>query len=430
MLTREENEYLCRIGPGTAMGNVMRRYWVPAIQRQDLPAADGDPVPFQVLGERLVAFRDSEGRVGVLEEACCHRGASLALGRVEDCGIRCLYHGWKFGVDGRIQETPNMPDSKFKERVRAPSYPVREAGGLVWVYMGPSDRMPPFPAYNWLGGPGDEHFVREMVVSCNWAQVLEGLLDSSHVGVLHRDEMAQITAGRYNDTTTGGDGYPTTDNAPKIEVRNTDFGFDYAAIRSRSDGGDGSYVRVTAFMMPFFCYIPPRNSPRAAIVVPRDDVTTSQFSVTLLDGASDVATLQELLGFGDAEVLGPDRRVRVPPQDRGAMARGESFAGIPGIPIQDVAVQESMGPLYDRSREHVVPADLAVLRMRRLFLAAAAQVEAGEDPVGLDRAVDTGAIDRFGGIVPPGARWQDMVPGNQALDTTGSSRADRIETRA
>ncbi|MGH9103124.1 MAG: Rieske 2Fe-2S domain-containing protein [Acidimicrobiales bacterium] len=415
MLTREENEHLCRIGPGTPMGQVMRRYWVPALQRADLPSPDCPPVAFQVLGERLVAFRDSDGRVGVLDEQCCHRGASLALGRVEDCGIRCLYHGWKFAVDGTIQETPNMPDSRFKERVKAPAYPVREAGGMVWVYLGPADKMPPFPEYNWIGQPGSQHFVREMVLDCNWVQVLEGLLDSSHVGVLHRDEMAQVTAGRYNDTTTGGDGYPTADNAPKIEVRNTDFGFDYAAIRARGDGGEGGYVRVTAFIMPFFAYIPPRNSPRSAIVVPRDDYTTSQFSVTLLDDRADVASLQELLGFGDPEILGPDRRVRVPPQDRRAMATGASFTGIHGIPIEDAMVQQSMGRLYDRSREHVVPADLAVIRMRRLFLESARRLEEGGEPIGLDAPVDTSAIERFGGTLAPGVPWTEMVPGNRGL---------------
>jgi phthalate 4,5-dioxygenase len=427
MLTHEENEYLCRIGPGTAMGKLFRRYWTPALPASDLPAPDGPPVAFKLFGERLVAFRDSNGQVGVLDELCCHRGASLALARVEDCGIRCLYHGWKYGVDGTIQETPNLPDSRFRERMKAPAYPARQAGGLIWVYLGPPEREPAFPAYNWIGSDDDEHFVTEMVLSCNWAQILEGQLDSSHVGVLHGDEMALIRdRGAYNDTATGADGYPTVDNAPRIEVRSTDFGFDYAAIRDRNDGGEGKYVRVSVFIFPYFAYIPPRSSPRVEIIVPRDDYSTSQFSVTLVDGATDVAALQTLLGFADPTILGPGRVLRLPPQDREAMARGESFSGIKGIPMQDAAMFQSMGPVYDRSKEHVVPPDAAVLRMRHLFIQSARTVEAGGDPVGLAQPVDTAAIDRFGGVLRPGEVWTDKVPGNVAEADVGSLPEDRF----
>ena len=147
MLTAEENEVLCRVGPGTPMGTVLRRYWTPAFQLGDLPAPDCPPVRVTILGENFVAFRDTTGRLGFLDEMCCHRGASLALGRVEDCGIRCLYHGWKYAVDGTIMETPNLAAPTFRERVKHGAYPVREAGGLAWVYLGPPGTDPPFPAF-------------------------------------------------------------------------------------------------------------------------------------------------------------------------------------------------------------------------------------------------------------------------------------------
>src|ERR1700744_5196292 len=156
MLTAEENEVLCRVGPGTPMGTVLRRYWTPAFQLGDLPAPDCPPVRVTILGENFVAFRDTSGRLGFLDELCCHRGASLALGRVEDCGIRCLYHGWKYAVDGTIMETPNLPTPTFRERVKHGAYPVREAGGVAGVYLGPPGAEPPFPAFGWASAPADE----------------------------------------------------------------------------------------------------------------------------------------------------------------------------------------------------------------------------------------------------------------------------------
>ena len=195
MLTAEENEVLCRVGPGTPMGKVLRRYWTPAFQLGDLPAPDCPPVRVTILGENFVAFRDTDGRLGFLDELCCHRGASLALGRVEDCGIRCLYHGWKYAVDGTIMETPNLATPTFRERVKHGAYPVREAGGLAWVYLGPPGTEPPFPAFAWSAADPDELLVTEMIMDCNWMQVLEGSIDSSHVGVLHLDTLATMGAG-------------------------------------------------------------------------------------------------------------------------------------------------------------------------------------------------------------------------------------------
>ncbi len=185
MLTREENETLCRVGPGTKMGRVMRRYWHPIAVSEQLPGPDSDPLRISLLGERFVAFRDSSGRVGVLNELCMHRGASLALARVEDNGMRCLYHGWKFGVDGTIQETPNHPDSRFRERLKAPCYPVREEGGIVWTYIGEKKKAPPFRRFSFMDAAPSNRTVIRVNVECNYLQLWEGGADSSHVGVLH-----------------------------------------------------------------------------------------------------------------------------------------------------------------------------------------------------------------------------------------------------
>ena len=350
MLTAEENEVLCRVGPGTPMGTVLRRYWTPAFQVGDLPAPDCPPVCVTILGENFVAFRDTAGRLGFLDELCSHRGASLALGRVEDCGIRCLYHGWKYAVDGTIMETPNLAAPTFRERVKHGAYPVREAGGLAWVYLGPPGTEPPFPAFAWSTADPDELLVTEMIMDCNWMQVLEGSIDSSHVGVLHLDTLATMGAGLRSVGSfdfagepwdldmpvpgrggQGGQGqgaparrpgvWPSDDNAPRIEVENTPFGFHYAAIRDVTGEPDRKFVRVTAFVMPYTAFI--GGAPGAVIVVPRDDYTCSSIGVFPVPKGAGAA---RRAGAGtDPAVWGPEpdnRRIRLPRQDREAMAAG------------------------------------------------------------------------------------------------------------
>src|SRR5580693_2356004 len=411
MLTTEENEVLCRVGPGTPMGTVLRRYWTPAFQLGDLPAPDCPPVRVTILGENFVAFRDTAGRLGFLDELCSHRGASLALGRVEDCGIRCLYHGWKYAADGTIMETPNLGTSTFRDRVKHGAYPVREAGGLAWVYLGPPGTEPPFPAFAWSAADPDELLVTEMIMDCNWMQVLEGSIDSSHVGVLHLDTLATMGAGPRSVASfdfagepwdldmpvpgrggQGGQGqsaparrpgvWPSDDNAPRIEVENTPFGFHYAAIRDVTGDPAKKFVRVTAFVMPYTAFI---------------------------GGAPGAGT--------DPAVWGPEpgnRRIRLPRQDREAMAAGQSFAGFRGgNRIQDAAVQLSSGPMYDRAKEHLVPADLAIIRLRRLLADSVRLLEAGQDPVGRGEGCDFARITAASQIIDAGQAWQDLVPAHQ-----------------
>jgi phthalate 4,5-dioxygenase len=441
MLTEVENEALCRVGPGTPMGKVLRRYWTPAFQLGDLPEPDCPPIRVTVLGENFVAFRDTEGKLGFLDELCCHRGASLTLGRVEGCGIRCLYHGWKYAVDGTIMETPNLASSTFRERVKHGAYPVREGGGLGWVYLGPPGTEPPFPAFGWASAPADEIVVSEIIMDCNWMQAQEGSIDSSHVGILHLDTLATMGSGPRSvgsfdfagepwdmDMQVPGGArrepgqaprpgvWPSEDNAPRIELENTPFGFHYAAIRDVTDDPGKKYVRVTAFVMPYTALIGGSNG--AVIVVPRDDYTCSTIGVFRLPPGTDPAAAAERARRGiDPAVWGPEpenRKLKLPKQDREAMAAGRSFAGFRGgNRVQDGAVQMSSGPMYDRAKEHLVPADLAIIRLRRLFADSIRLLEAGHDPVGRGEGCDFTQVVAASQIIDGGQDWRDLVPGHQ-----------------
>ena len=229
MLTRENNELICRVGAGTAMGTAFRRFWLPALLSDELPAPDCDPRRVQLLGEDFVAFRDSDGKVGLLDEYCCHRNASLALGRVEHGGIRCIYHGWKFAVDGTVLETPNVADPSFKQRFKARAYPVREAGGLIWVYLGPATQMPAFPRWPFFDLPSPHLLPVYAVVNCNYVQVMEGLINSSHLTVLHTSPL-KTTGGSELDFAKKT-AHLQFNAAPRIEAEETDFGFHYVAMR-------------------------------------------------------------------------------------------------------------------------------------------------------------------------------------------------------
>ena len=408
MLQHEENERLCRTGPGTPMGEALRRYWTPMCPAADVAEPDGPPRAVQRLGERFVVFRDSGGRVGVLDEACCHRGASLRFGRVEDGGIRCLYHGWKFDVEGCVLETPNVADPRVRERLRAPAYPVHVAGDVVFAYLGPPGTAPAPPRYSWMEGPAERRFVYEHVQEhSNWLQVLEGGLDSAHVGILHGDEMALATLGLYDPDGIGADRYPTTDLAPRLEIEATPYGFVYAALRDAIEPGK-QYVRITPYVAPYLTFPAMRSG---VMRLPRDDDSTVTISVSYdPDGTPDREAILRRQGMHLPEVYGPDRVLRIPEQDRPAMAARKSFTGLDGFNVQDGAMTMFMGEaILDRTKEHVVPTDAAVVRVRRLLLDLVDQVERGEAPLGTGPGVDTSAVAGASGLVGAGERWQGLL---------------------
>src|SRR5581483_3334931 len=245
MLSREDNALLALAGPGTPMGALMRRYWAPFLLSSELPEPDCPPVRTTLLGEKLVAFRDSSGQVGLLDEHCPHRGASLFFGRNEECGLRCVYHGWKFDLEGRCVDMPNEPpESNFKDKVRTTAYPCRERGGIVWAYLGPPEHVPALPEFEFLTVPDEQRYITKRIQECNWLQSLEGGLDSSHIGFLHR--------GNYSDDL--GDIY-YGDPAPKFFVVGRDYGQLVAARRNVAGGGQYNW-RLTPWIVPWYMMIP------------------------------------------------------------------------------------------------------------------------------------------------------------------------------
>jgi phthalate 4,5-dioxygenase len=419
MLTREENELMCRVGPGSAMGEAMRRYWLPALHSSALPNPDCDPQHVELLGEHFVAFRDTNGQVGLLDEQCCHRGASLLLGRVEEGGIRCIYHGWKFAVDGTVLDTPNVPDAKFKNRIRARAYPVREAGGLIWVYLGPAEKLPPFPEWPWTKVDDAHRLHTVHVHECNFVQVIEGLVDSSHLGILHSNSLR--ASGDSELTFANKVGAMQFDLAPRIEEEETTFGFHYAALRAATDeAGEHILARVTAFVVP--CTVLNPNGDVATLVVPINDERCSFFHIfwdperaigeeplrseQLKFIGLDLPTASGYGLRGDSSVK-PSRANRYL-QDREAMRSGRSFSGMPGLVEEDVVASVSAGPIRDRSRESLAISDAAVNRLFRVLIKCAKAAERGEDPVGVQEDVThvRGAIGRL----QPGVHWRALVP--------------------
>ncbi len=252
MLSKEENELLTRVEGDAPMGRMMRRYWLPAALGEEVAERDGTPVRVRLLGEDLVLFRDTEGRLGLIEAACPHRLASLALGRNEECGLRCVYHGWKFDVTGACIEMPTEPESfGYRERIQLTSYPVHEAGGLIWAYMGPAGGAPPVPDYDWMRLPPEQRVIAKIGERTNYLQAVEGAIDSSHSWFLHR--------GATNDWKKRTE--VSSDLSPKLEAEDTDYGFRYAAIRRPNANPESEkYVRVTLFVVPTTAFIRGRSN--------------------------------------------------------------------------------------------------------------------------------------------------------------------------
>jgi phthalate 4,5-dioxygenase len=429
MLSREDNETMCRVGPGTPMGTALRRFWLPALLSEELPAPDGDPRRVQLLGEDFVAFRDSSGRVGFLDEYCCHRGASLMLARVEEGGIRCIYHGWKFAADGTVLDTPNVADPHFKERFKARAYPVREAGGLVWVYLGPPAQKPDFPKWPFFDVPTANRLPVYAVISCNFVQVMEGLVDSSHLTLLHTSPL-KTTGGSDLDfakKTT----HMQFNAAPRIEVEETDFGFHYAAMRPLPEG-EGFMARIASFVPP--CFVLNPNGDLFFAIVPVSDSRCMFFHVwwdaEKRFGEEPLRSRQlEFVGLDPAalDAYGLSFRTCDTPhaasradnfqQDRTAQRRGH-FTGLPSFTQEDAAVSMSGGAIRDRSKEILSVADVAVPKLYRALLTCARQAAAGRDPLGLH--ADTAHIVGTSGPIAPGVHWRTLVPTHKVVTASAA----------
>ncbi|MBC8023953.1 MAG: Rieske 2Fe-2S domain-containing protein, partial [Burkholderiales bacterium] len=391
MLTAEENDLLCRVEGAAPMGQIFRRHWMPACLIEEVAEADGTPIHARLLGEDLVVFRDSQGRVGILDEHCPHRRASLAMGRNEEGGLRCLYHGWKMDVHGNVLEMASEPAaSGLCEKVKHKAYPAREWGGFVWTYMGPEEEMTGFepPAFAPTENTGVS--IVKVQVPCNWAQILEGAIDSAHSSSLHSTDMPPA---RVDGAKATGNVWPrpSTDKAPRLQAQQTSFGFRYAAIRRPiANSATHDYIRTTLFVAPYTVLIPPNNLYNLAILhVPQDDTHTYFYFVAWTDGDKPGIDPEAWRKFCGAQVgvdLDPKyRKFRTRDndylQDRKSMKLGD-FTGIRGIPMQDMAMWETMGTIADRSRERLGASDLAIVEFRRIMVEAARAFVAGSPAIG------------------------------------------------
>jgi phthalate 4,5-dioxygenase oxygenase subunit len=372
MLSREDNERLTRTGRGTPMGDLMRRYWIPAAFSKQIPDRDGPPVRVKLLGEKLVCFRDSEGRVGLLAEACPHRTASMFFGRNEECGLRCVYHGWKFDVTGACVDMPSEPPgSAFMHKVRITAYPCEEHGGVVWTYMGPADRKPAFPALEWAHLPPGQLYVTRHIQECNWLQGVEGGFDTSHLAFLHKGTESEAAR-------------------PPSAYTVVPLAAGFAAGSTRDPGNEEQRYTSSLFLAPFHKLIATR--PWGAHVwVPIDDETTMLYSVYYQpDRPLTQEDLRRALNFehihgenepgSDRAMSNKDNDYRI---DRALQASGKSFTGIYGVGVQDCGIQESMGPIADRTIEHLGVSDTAIIKLRKYLLDMLDTVAAGKEPPGL-----------------------------------------------
>jgi phenylpropionate dioxygenase-like ring-hydroxylating dioxygenase large terminal subunit len=394
MTTAAESELLTRVGPGTPLGRLMREYWIPAAMASEL-VADAAPTRLMLLGEKLIAFRDSRGRVGVMDHNCPHRCASLFFGRNEGSGLRCAYHGWKFDVEGNCLDMPNVPPHHaFPQKVKAKAYPVAERAGLVWAYMGPREAPPPLPVFEPLLLPAEERNLFCVQRECNWLQALEGDIDTSHFGFLHTggvepDMVDEKNLGRY----------AIINRAPEYHVADTDWGTMYAAYRPAD--ARNIYWRFAHFLFPFWT-MPPDGLFKDHIIarawVPMDDTHTMFVHVSWKKNTPGLRKMKD-----GSLIPGASFGQRYLPNEAGWFGRWRlaanasndylidrelqktaSYSGIEGIHAQDQAMTESMGDIVDHTREHLAVSDLMIGRTRRRIIQAARAAAENIAPPGVD----------------------------------------------
>ncbi|HEY8068117.1 MAG TPA: aromatic ring-hydroxylating dioxygenase subunit alpha [Burkholderiales bacterium] len=387
-MNRETAELLVRVGPGTAMGGLMRRYWVPVLLASEISAPDCPPVRVKILGEKLLAFRDSQGRAALIDEFCAHRGASLFLGRNEECGIRCSYHGWKYDIHGQCVDLPQQP--RIAQKVKIKAYPCIERGGVVWAYMGPPEHKPAPPELEWCLVPDSHRYVTKRLQETSYLQAMEGGIDTSHVTWVHRYEMDADPMHMHS----AANKYIKADRNVEFEIEEVPHGL--TIFGRRMGEPDSNYWRITQWIFPWFTLIPPFG-PHALgghVWVPIDDENCWAWSINWL--ADRPLPKEEL----DAMKEGRGIHVRYVPGtftplahkgndwliDRAAQKNNTSFSGVAGFSIQDASLQESMGPIQDHARENLIPTDKAIVMARRALAAAARDLEKGVEPPALDPA--------------------------------------------
>jgi phthalate 4,5-dioxygenase oxygenase subunit len=418
MLTKEENRLITLTGPGTPGGALMRCYWHPIALAEELPPGAA-PMPVKILGEDLVLFRDDRERLGLLGLLCSHRCADLSYGRIEDGGLRCLYHGWLYDIDGRCLEQPaEPPESRYKDEIRHLAYPLTERGGLIFAHMGEGE-PPLLPSYEFLAAQPEHRYLQKAFMECNYLQALEGDIDPAHLSFLHRS-LQRRPLGRKDPRTVPGSSksavmFLREDRRPKLEAERTDFGVRNYAIRNAGDGG--RYVRINNFIMP---------NKVAAVGnegrlgegytihwhVPVDDENHVRFDF-FFNRVRPVAREryeQELAAELTENRYRRNKRNRYL-QDREQM-KTDNFSGMGDhFAAQDAFATETPGPIHDRSREHLGTSDAHIIAARRQLLAGVAAVRAGRDPIHVirDPAQDDMAhIVVVSEVIPPDADHRDL----------------------
>ncbi|HUK03760.1 MAG TPA: aromatic ring-hydroxylating dioxygenase subunit alpha [Burkholderiales bacterium] len=385
-MDRETAELLVRVGPGTAMGKLMRRYWVPALLSSEIAAPDGAPVRVKILGEKLLAFRDTQGRAALIDEFCAHRGASLFLGRNEECGIRCSYHGWKYDLQGQCVDLPQVPQLAPKMRIKA--YPCIERGGAVWAYMGPPDRKPAPPELEWCLVPESHRYVTKRLQESSYLQAMEGGIDTSHVSWVHRYEVDKDPMHRHSRALR----YIKADGNVVFDIEEMAHGL--TLYGRRLGDPDSHYWRITQWIFPWFTLIPPFG-PHALgghVWVPIDDENCWAWSINWLSDRplpeEERQAMKEGRGIHVKYVPGTFVPLANKSNDwlidREAQKNRDSFSGVDGFSIQDASLQESMGPIQDHSREHLIATDKAIVMARRMLERSARNLAQGIEPPALE----------------------------------------------
>ncbi len=415
MMTSEENETLCRVENNAPMGELMRQHWVPICLSEEVSEPDCDPVSARILGEKLVVFRDSDGQVGVMDEACPHRGASLVYGRNEEGGLRCLYHGWKMDVRGKVLEMVSEPTaSGLINKVKHKAYPVKEWAGMIWAWMGKTEAMPEFVPPRWAPSAETQVSIAKAVLPANWAQVLEGAIDSAHSSSLHSSDMVPARV-QGAEATASAWLRPSTDKAPRMQVQRGGYGFRYAAIRRPIfNAQTHDYIRSTVFIAPWTVLVPPNNLYNVANVnVPADDTTTCFYFIAWGHPGCTPETetwrkfLRQTVGIDLDEryrpLRNPENRFW---QDRQAMKAG-NFTGITGFPNQDIAMWVTMGPIADRTKDRLGASDLAVVEFRKQMLEAVEAVRNGQPAIGTGEQAVGHEVCAYQSVIPKELDWRD-----------------------
>ena len=397
MLTAEDNRLLTESDAGTPMGELLRRFWLPVLLSEELPEKDGTPRKVTVMGEELLAFRDTTGRIGLVDQYCPHRGANLWLGRNEECGIRCVYHGWKFDADGQCVDMPtSWPDLNAKDKMRIKAYPTREWGGMVWAYMGPAARMPRLPHMEMALVPASHRFVSKKWQDCNWVQALEGSIDTAHFTYTHlvfdKAEHEALDIGKHlvmpiSRMTADLTRWIAEDPRPLIRVEAHDVGLVVGG--GRITGSDDLYWRIAQFLMPVHTYTPsalPGQTIFGQTFVPSTDRNCWIYCYAW--NPDRPLTDEERHSYANGGAIFPEIDESYVPirnksngyhLDRKAQ-RTSSYMGIKGVSEQDAAVQDSQGEIVDRTREHLGATDLGIMRFRKLVMDSARELQEGIEP--------------------------------------------------